>query len=85
MSEKFETIKIDKTVCLQKDGIEFSAYIAGVNSGMYQLPFVIVVRTWASKWGFKKFFWRELKLNINEVKMLHKELGKVIEYTSKKL
>jgi len=78
--KQFETIKFDKTKTLQKEGMEISSYIAGVNSGVYGLPFVIAVRCWASKWGFKKFFYREIKLNIFEVRQLKQELDKVIEF-----
>jgi len=78
--KQFETIKFDKTKTLQKEGMEISSYIAGVNSGVYGLPFVIAVRCWASKWGFKKFFYREMKLNIFEVRQLKLELDKAIEF-----
>lgn len=78
--EKFETIKIDKTTTLQKEGMEITAYIAGVNSGAYQLPYVISVRVWAKKWFFKKFFYREMKLNIFEVKNFRDECDKVIKW-----
>lgn len=78
--KKFDTLKIEKTTTLQKDGMEISAYIAGVNSGVYSLPYVISVETWASKWGFKKFFRREMKLDIQQIKFLKKELETVIEF-----
>ncbi len=77
--KRFETIKFDKTKTLQKEGMEISSYIAGVNSGVYGLPFVISVRCWASKWWFKKFFYREMKLNIFEVRQLKEEFDKVKE------
>ncbi len=86
--KKFETIKIDRTqvsnITLLKDGMEIECYIAGVNSGVYGLPFVVSVKTWASKWFFKKFFRREMKLNIHEVKALKEELEKVISFYEKK-
>ena len=78
--ERFETIKLDKTTTLQKDGMEIIAYIAGVNSGAYGLPYVIAVRVWARKWFFKKFFYREMKLNIWDVKQLRDECDKVIKW-----
>lgn len=78
--ERFETIKFNKTVTLEKEGMEISAYIAGVNSGVYQLPYVIQVRVWAKKWFFKKFFHKEMHLNLWEVKQLRDECNKVIEF-----
>ncbi len=78
--KQFDTIKLDKTTTLQKDGMEITAYIAGVNSGMYGLPYVISVRVWAKKWFFKKFFYREMKLNIHEVKQFRDECDKVIQF-----
>jgi len=82
--KRFETIKFDKTKTLQKEGMEISSYISGVNSGVYRLPFVIAVRCWASKWWFKKFFYLEMKLNIFEVRQLKEELDKVIEFYENK-
>jgi hypothetical protein len=76
----FDTVEINRTTVMQKDGIEIRACIAGVNSGAYELPFVIQVRTWASKWFFKKFFYREMRLNIHEVIALKEECDKVIEW-----
>lgn len=63
---KFNTITIDKTILVEKEGMEICAFIAGVNSGEYGLPFVIRVSTWARKWWFKKFFECEAWLNYNE-------------------
>ncbi len=77
---KFETVKIESTTKLKIDGMEISAYIAGVNSGVYGLPYVIEVRTWARKWFFNKFFYRKMKLNIHDVTHLRDECNKVIEY-----
>ena len=82
--KRFETLKINKATTIQKDGIEISAFIAGVNSGVYNLPYVIEVRTWASKWFFKKFFYRDMKLSIHEVRLLKKELEQVIEFYDNK-
>lgn len=81
--KRFDTIKIDKSTCLQKEGMKIQAYIAGVNSGQYCLPFVIKVSTWAKKFGFKKFFYREMQLSIHEVKTLKEECEKVIEFYNK--
>lgn len=84
MTEKrFETVKIDRSIQFYKDGIEISAFIAGVNSGVYGFPFVIAVRTWARNWFFKKFFYREIHLNMEEVAALHNELGKVVSQFKK--
>ena len=83
--KRFDTIKFNKTKTLQKEGMEIKSYVAGVNSGAYSMPFVISVRCWASKWVFKKFFYREMKLNIFEVKQLKEELDKVIEFYDNKL
>lgn len=82
--KKFDTVKIDKTTTLQIEGMTIQAYIAGVNSGEYGLPFVITVKTWARKWFFKKFFVREMKLNIHEVMLLKDECEKVIEFFNQK-
>lgn len=78
--ERFDTIKLDKTTTLQKEGMEIKAYIAGVNSGAYELPYVIAVRVWARKWFFRKFFYNEMKLNIFEVRRLRDECDKVIKW-----
>lgn len=80
MKDRFETITISKTAIVEKEGLEISAFIAGVNSGAYGLPFVIRVSTWAHKWWFKKFFYCEAKLNYDEVKQLRDECDKVIRY-----
>lgn len=77
---KFDTVHIEKYTSIIKEGMEIKAYIAGVNSGSYELPFVISVKTWAKKFLFKKFFLREMKLNIFEVKLLRDELNKAIEF-----
>lgn len=79
----FKEIKIERSTVIWRDGIEISAYIAGVNSGMYEFPFVVEVRTWARKWWFKKFFYREIQLNSWEVELLHDELGKVLDHFNK--
>jgi hypothetical protein len=84
MSQKFEMIKINQTTIIEKDGMELEAYIAGVNSGAYGLPFVIVVRTWARKWFWKKFFYREMKLSLRQVMMLRDECQKVIDWNNEK-
>ena len=76
----FETIKIDQTTVLSKEGMELSAYIAGVNSGAYQLTYVIKVRVWSKKWIFKKFFYKEMELNLFQVKLLRDECDKVIKW-----
>jgi hypothetical protein len=77
---KFKTIKIESKTIIHQEGMEIEGYIAGVNSGMYGLPYVIVVRTWARKWFWRKFFKREMKLNLMQVKEFRKECDKVIEY-----
>lgn len=81
---KFEEIKFDKTTSLQKDGMEISAFIAGVNSGQYNLPFLISVKVWARKWFFKKFFYREMHLDLHEIKILKNECEKVLNYYEEK-
>lgn len=77
---RFETVIVDKTAVVERDGLEISCFIAGVNSGVYGLPYIIQVRTWASKWGFKKFFFREAHLTINDVTKLKNECDKVIAF-----
>ena len=81
--EKFDTIIIDSTTTLRKEGMEISAFIAGVNSGAYGLPYVIKVRVWAKKWFFRKFFHNEMHLNIHQVRMLRDECEKVLEFANK--
>ena len=76
----FEMIGIKGTSVLKKDGIEIQAFIAGVNSGMYQMPFVIEVRTWAKKWWFEKFYYRALRLDIQQLRVLKAEIDKVVEW-----
>lgn len=78
------TVKMENKTTLAIDGMEIQAFIAGVNSGMYQLPFCIEVRTWAKKWFFTKFFYRSMKLNLYQCKMLRDELTKVIDFNEKK-
>lgn len=82
--ERFKTLKFERKTTIVSEGIEISCFIAGVNSGAYQLPFVIAVRTWAKKWWFKKFFYREMELNIHQIKELKTELDKVITYYENK-
>jgi hypothetical protein len=78
--KKFNELKFNRSMSIEKEGMEISAYLAGVNSGAYSMPFVISVRTWARKWFFKKFFYREMYLNIFEVKELKEECERVIEF-----
>jgi len=78
--EFFETSIVDKTKPVEKEGMEITAFIAGVNSGMYEMPFCIQVRTWARKWWFKKFFYCEAKLNLEELKRLRNEFDKAIKF-----
>lgn len=78
MKTDFETVKINKTVIVEKEGLEISAFIAGVNSGVYGLPFCIQVSTWARKLWFKRFFFVEAKLNLEELKALRNEFDKAI-------
>lgn len=78
--KKFKQVKFEKTKKLSIEGMEIVSFISGVSSGVYTMPFVISVRCWASKFGFKKFFRREMHLNIFEVRELKEELEKVLEY-----
>ena len=80
IKDRFKTVRVDRSTVVWKDGMEISAYIAGVNSGVYGLPFVIEVKTWAKKWWFKEFFVRKITLNMDDVELLHDELSKVIDY-----
>ncbi len=81
---KFSTVTIEHKTTMTTNGMSIKAFIAGVNSGEYGLPFVIQVSTWASKWGFKKFFYREMKLNIFEMRALKAELDKAIQHFDSK-
>jgi len=76
--KRFKTVTFESKTVLAVDGMEINSYIAGVNSGMYGLPFVISVRCWARKWFFSKFFCREMKLNLKQVRELRDELDFVI-------
>jgi hypothetical protein len=82
-SKIFKTVSIKASTIIQKDGIEIKSYIAGVNSGIYGIPFVISVETWASKWGFKKFFHRKLSLGLEEMTDLRDELDKAIKHLNR--
>lgn len=82
--KKFDTIKFDDSKVLKKDGMEIRSYIAGVNSGVYNLPFVIEVSCWARKWIFSKFFKRSMRLNLFQVKQLKSELEKVVDHFEEK-
>lgn len=76
---KHQTIRIDRKEVITRDGMDVCAFIAGVNSGAYGLPFCIIVRAWHPFLWMRKFFWREAKLTEKEVRELHAELGRVIE------
>ena len=80
MKNNFKEVKIEYKTTIVTEGMEISAYIAGVNSGAYSLPFVIEVKTWASKFWFKKFYTRKMELRYTEVVALRDECNKVIEY-----
>jgi len=81
--KKFDMLKYDRNVRISKKGMEIGAYIAGVNSGMYQLPFIVYVRVWS--YGiFRRIFYKEMRLNIWEVKQLKEECEKVIEFYNNK-
>lgn len=77
---RFETLKFERSVKIQKEGMEIQSYLAGVNSGAYGLPYVISVRTWARKWFWRKFFYSEIQLNLMEVRQLKEECEKVLDY-----
>jgi len=80
---RFEMLKFDRNVKIYKKGMEIGAYIAGVNSGVYELPFIVYVRVWS--FGlFKRFFYKEMRLNLWEVKLLKEECEKVIEFYKEK-
>lgn len=81
---RFDTVYFSSTTVLKKEGIEIKGFIAGVNSGMYSLPYVIQVSTWASKWFWSKFFRREMKLNLMQVRQLREECDKVIKFYEEK-
>lgn len=81
---RFQQIKIDKTTSFKKEGMEINAYISGVNSGQYSLPFVIKVKVWSRKWFFEKFFYREMKLDLDEIKILMNECQNVLRYYEEK-
>jgi hypothetical protein len=80
-----EMIKIDKTTIIEKEGMVIRAFIAGVNSGVYDMPFVIKISCWARKWFFKKFFHCEMQLQIKELELLKGEIDKSIELYYKKI
>ena len=80
METNFKTVNIKRSVIIQKEGIEISCFIAGVNSGVYGEPFVVKVRAWAKEWFGRKFFVQELKLSRWDMIQLRDELNKVIEY-----
>jgi hypothetical protein len=80
MKNRFEQVTIDKTTVVEKEGLEICAFIAGVNSGMFGLPFCIQVRAWTSFLWFKKFFFVQAKLNLEELKRLQNEFQKAITY-----
>ncbi len=84
MKKHFSTLKIDKTFSLGVEGIEIKSYIAGVNSGVYSLPYVISVRTWAKKFWFKRFFEKRVSLDLKEVILLRDELNQVIKFYENK-
>ena len=83
MKDTPKEIVIDRTTVLQKDGMEINMYIAGVNSGVYEPPFVVSIRVWARKWIFKKFFTRKMQLSLSEMIFLRDELNKAIELCKK--
>ncbi len=76
----FNTVTIDKMTVIERHGMKLKAYIAGVNSGVYGLPFIIEVSVWAKKWWFKKFFYYKMELSRYQTKVLRDECNKVLEY-----
>jgi hypothetical protein len=76
----FDTVVIDKTEIIGREGLEISAFIAGVNSGAYGLPFCIQVRAWAGKFWFSKFFFVQANLDLEEMKRLRNELDNAISF-----
>lgn len=81
--KKFEELNFKSNFEIINEGMEISCHIAGVKSRAYSLPFVITVRTWAKKWFFRKFFVRQMKLSLWQMKQLRNELDKAINYIEK--